>query len=78
MEIFCKAEKNEYIDFNEPILIQNCFYAKSLDQHDAEVRAEERKKVCERLEMWIESHCITGCIIDYKDLQQKLTELKGE
>ena len=63
---------------------------KSLEQHDLEIRADERNKVCERLEEWIDETLIYngnwdngdrlgfGSIVVYKDLQQKLNELKGE
>lgn len=60
---------------------------KSLDQHDLEIRADERKKVCEELLEWLENNkkymfvgdC--GCkdfMIYEEDLKEKLTELKGE
>ena len=60
----------------------------TLDQHDLEIRADERKKVCEELEEWVEKNktlVVWGTnnhnnfeSIKYFDLQQKLTELKGE
>ena len=56
-------------------------------QHDLEIRADERKKVCEELEKYIKeiSYETTASVggfdysaVDFEDLQQKLTELKGE
>jgi len=49
-----------------------------LKQHDAEVRAEEKKKVVAELQEWNDKLIDEGYIIDYEDLQQKLTDLKGE
>lgn len=49
---------------------------KPLSQHDAEVRAEERKKVVAELQEWNDKLIDEGYIIDYEDLQQKLTEIK--
>jgi hypothetical protein len=64
----------------------------TLEQHDLEIRADERKKVCEELLEWADSKMMDWInspkyreprfrgtrIIHYYDLQQKLTELKGE
>lgn len=62
---------------------------KSLDQHDLEIRADERKKVVEEVIEWVEDNVYAVDVmddfivnkiifIDYRDLRQKLAELKGE
>lgn len=53
-----------------------------LNQHDAEIMAEERKKVCEELEKWAEDtlsiQAFGKTLIEYENIKQKLNELKGE
>ena len=53
---------------------------KSLDQHDSEVRAEERKKVFEEIESWYitaKERCYDANMWGMlKELQDKLTEIK--
>lgn len=88
MEVFIRDEEKDYIFIGykknkkyqvgldmetrvDPI-------TKSLDQHDNEVRAEERKKVVAELQEWNNKLIDEGYIIDYEDLEQKLKELNGE
>ena len=50
IEEFCANEENEQTAmFNTHRAVIYMFNKKALDQHDLEIRAEERKKVCEEL-----------------------------
>ena len=49
-----------------------------LNQHELEIRADERKKVVAELQEWNDKLIDEGYIIDYEELEQKLTKLKGE
>lgn len=88
--------ENYYIDNKQ--VCSGCYYEniekvinEIQNQHDAEVRADERKKVCEELQEWADKEIIKFTssylyrtsnvlrgrrIIDYIDLKQKLTELE--
>lgn len=87
--IFKKDIDNKYIMKLNNIEEITCI---SLDLNDNEVRADEKKKVCEELLEWADSKMMDWInspkyreprfrgtrIIHYCDLQQKLNEMKGE
>jgi len=49
-----------------------------LNQHELEIRADERKKVVAELQEWNDKLIDEGYIIDCEELEQKPTKLKGE
>jgi len=76
------SSENNSLDCKDhkPIIV------KSLDQHDLEIRANERKKVCEEFEKWVNEATEIGDlgyedvthIILKEELVEELKELKGE
>jgi hypothetical protein len=62
----------------------NTCLLKSLEQHDKEIRADERKKVVEEIVKWLGEPYTKNVVmginrygsIDTNDLQDKLTEIK--
>jgi len=61
---------------------KNCGIIKSLEQHNKEIRADERKKVVEEIEKWgivTNDYIYYDGLLDYviySSLQNKLTEIK--
>ena len=96
MEVFIRDEDKKYAVVDKSQFEPYSFLlesydkikVKSLDQHDAEVRADERKKwqdKFEELERFLlhnselkDDEEDSPTIIDIEILQQKLNELKGE
>lgn len=70
-------------EFSQPIKTSNLL-AYSLEQHEEEIRKQERQRVITELEDWIEENKNDYCEdfgngilqIDYEDLRQKLNEMK--